>query len=306
MSIEKYFDINIDSKLLFARSSNVVKGEHGITIDSEGNHHATAYHIYKGRGLVLAKPEIKMFLLEKFPDNSDLVNEYKKSNQIEEEVEYEGQGFSIKKVKLEWIVDLFEKENNLTKESFFEEKMSSTYSLNKLNVESEVLPLLNKISEFKIYENSSSSNEVLIESILNLIKKNHDEFKILVLVYFPVIFEKVCKNLESNSERFKKIVEDYMDFKGLGDKEKNNTSYDYICILKYSKRDRHINKNVSIELFKYFSQVNLEKKFSDVYHFLKLRNDLVHNNYIVENDIEIINLSRQFLTLIIDVLEDFN
>jgi hypothetical protein len=51
----------------------------------------------------------------KFPSSSDLTNEYKRTNNIEYGVEYANQGYSLKKIKLEWVAELYERENGIKK-----------------------------------------------------------------------------------------------------------------------------------------------------------------------------------------------
>jgi hypothetical protein len=306
MGIEKYFNLDVDSKLLYGDASKVIMGKHGVSINSHGEHFATAYHIYTGKGIVIAKPELRNFLLGKFPGSSDLTNEYKRTNSIEEEVQYEGQNYSLKKIKLEWIAELFEKETtvyNVLSEP-------SNIPLSKLNIEQEIIPLLDKISNSVVFEDNNNSHRNMINGIFDLIKNNHNEFEILALVYFPILFEKTCNFFMNNSEVFKDNCEKYNSIRNEKDSSyrvKELTAYHYLGVLKLNKINFSLfsQTKTSIEFFRDSKQKSIIKKFDDLYYFIDLRNRLIHKDFKEQESFDIINDSKKMLAFILDIIEEY-
>jgi hypothetical protein len=302
MELEKYFNLDIDSNLLFGDASKVINGKHGITVNNRGEHFATAYHIYRDReNNVIAKPELRNFLLGKFPGSSDLTNEYKKYCLIEEEVQYEGQNYSIKKIKLEWIAELFEKQtgiyNGLTK--------PVSIPLSKLNIDQEIIPLLDKISNSVVFEDNNNSHKNMISGIFDLIKNNHSEFEILALVYFPILFEKTCDFFMNNSDVFKDFANKYTSH--LSSKVNVFTAYHYLGVLKLSQinYEEYIKKSISIELYQDFKEKSISKKFADIYYFIELRNRLIHKDFHKQDSFDMINDSKKMLNLILEIIEEY-
>jgi len=296
MDITNYFDLSIANQSLFGAQKQVIRGGHGITKNEKGEHYATAYHIYTNRsGLVLAKPELKKFLLEKFPGNSDLTNSFKNENIIENEVEYIGDGYSIKKIKLEWIVELYERENNIRPVSSPEILISN--NSDEESIKRHILPLFDTIGQFDVFINDDDSNKKIFNDIFELIKKNPDKYEVLSLVYYPVVFEKVCSYFMKNSSRFHSVISTETDWKIKKFKKVYpNREYiykfsDYIEALK-----NHSNSS---------SKEEITKKFSDIDYFRIKRNDFIHNEYKPISFLQIMSNSERLLNLIIEIIEDY-
>ncbi len=248
-------------------------------------------------------------MLGKFPGSSDLANEYKKFFNIEEEVQYEGQNYSLKKIKLEWIAELFEKEMIVQNTS----SEPSKISLTKLNIEQEIIPLLDKISNSVVFEDNNNSHQNMINGIFDLIKNNHNEFELLALVYFPILFEKTCVFFMNKSKLFKDNCEKYnllpkFNEKEITSKVKALTAYHYVGVLKLSQINflEFSRKKISIELYQDFNQKSLTKKYSDIYYFIDLRNRLIHKDFQEQDSLEIINGSKKILNLIAEIIEEYS
>lgn len=302
MNLNNYFDLNIPNQSLFGGQKQIIKGEHGITKNEKGEHFATAFHIYTGKIPLLAKPELKKFLLENFPGKSDLVNAFKNENIIEHEIEYVGDGYSLKKIKLEWIVEVFEKEKGSFSITSVSYENPSDHS--KLNIDKEIVPLLKELSLSNIFSENTNSNKKLFDDIFNLIKENPDKYEVLSLVFFPILFEKTCGFLAVNSAEFKSLIIDYRNFLSDSSKIEEYTSYKYLSLLKYN-RIKHKNFKISIELYQDFDQKTLMKAYIDLYYFIKLRNDLVHNDFQEEEKTELMNSSKKLLKLILEIIKEY-
>lgn len=313
MELKKYFDLDINPDLLYRDSSKVIKGIHGISINDKGEHFASAFHIYLcniGNYKVIAKTEMQSFLLNKFPGKADLANEYKKHFSFEEVVQHEG-GFLIKKIKLEWIAEMFEKETKILD------------SKEKSNVEKEIFPLLNKLSDSVVFKkDAGNSHHHLFQDIFHLIQHNPDKYEVLSLVYFTILFEKTCDYLFNNSAKFKNMIDNFFSNKHRhndttskleNESYKTYTISNYVNFIKFSKiQFDKISKiqsdkkyTISIEIFQDKAQPTLMKTFADIYYFIRLRNNLIHNEFINEDSIEILNSSKKMLKFTIDIIDEY-
>jgi len=299
--LDKYFDLSISSEMLYGSNKKVNSGIHGVSLDDKGKHFATSYHIYLSKnGIVLAKPALRTYLLNKFPGSPDLVNEYKKHFPIEQQVEYVGDSYPIKKVSLEWIVEIFEKENNIV----LSHEKDSTNRLNQQNIEKEILPLLIELSESNVFTLDNGSHKKLFDDVFELIKGNPDKYEILALTFFPLLFEKTCSFFYSNSNEFKLIIEEGTSYQKIESKQYNLTSYSFVNCLKYrAVKDKITNQK--IESFQDHKKISEMKSFFDIYYFLKLRNNLVHNEYKEEDFSELINSSKKLLSLNLSLIKEF-
>ena len=301
MELEKYFDLNINPNQLYGYSTEVIIGEHGVSINEKGEHFATVYHIYsdpRGNNHILALNFLKDFLLKKYPDSKKLTTDYLNSNVKEFEVKYENARFPspLKKVKLEWVAELYERENGVLKttENIVEPKSEikiDDASLNKHTIESTILPLLDTISKSKIFTSDEDSNKKLFNDIFELIKYNPEKYEVLSLVYYPIIFEKICSYLMTNSSGFHKIIID--DNK---DKDESKlTIHNYVSALKKHKAPFSND----------YSNTDIRKQFADIDYFKNKRNDLVHNQYKEIKFLQIMSNSEGLLNLLIDLIEEF-
>ena len=296
MELEKYFDLNISESHLFGHQNKVISGTHGVFVNEKGEHYATAFHIYRG-DVSLAKTELKTFLKLKFPGSSDLTNEYKRTNNIEYEVEYANQGYSLKKIKLEWVAELYKRENGVIKttENIVQPKSISKIddiSLHRHTIELTILPLLDTISKSKIFTSDEDSNKKLFNDIFELIKNNPEKYEVLSLVYYPIIFEKICSYLMVNSSVFHKIIIDE-------NKDKDDsklTIHNYVSALKKHKAPYSND----------YSNTDIRKQFADIDYFKNKRNDLVHNQYKEIEFLQIMSNSQGLLNLLIDIIEEYD
>jgi hypothetical protein len=314
MELEKYFDLDVNPNLLYGDASKVIKGIHGISINNYGEHFATAFHIYSGKGKVIAKTGIRNFLLNKFPGSGDLTNEYKKCFAIEEEVQYEG-GVLLKKIKLEWIAEMFEIETAVNVVS----TKSFDVPLAKLNIEYEIVPLLNRLSTSIVFNSEEkNSHHHLFQDIFQLIQNNPDKYEVLSLVYFPMFFEKTCDYLFKNSAEFKAMINNYFTikenkenkgaiFKINSGSSKTYTITNYVNFIKTSKivQEKINNINVEIKKFIFFDNPSLTKTFNDIYYFISLRNNLIHNEFNREDSIYILSASKTMLKFNVDIIEEY-
>ena len=185
----------------------------------------------------------------------------------------------------------------------------SNIPLSKLNIEQEIIPLLDKISNSVVFEDNNNSHRNMINGIFDLIKNNHNEFEILALVYFPILFEKTCSFFMNNSEVFKDNCEKYNSIrKDSSNRVKELTAYHYLGVLKLSQinYEEYINKkSISIEIYQDFKEKSISKKFADIYYFIELRNRLIHKDFKEQESFDIINDSKKMLAFILDIIEEY-